>query len=63
MPARKCESCGSTDIESDPVRADAVCTKCGTVCESGLIVSDVQVVQYPQYQCCESFLFSVLCGV
>jgi len=42
MPARKCESCGSTDIESDPVRADAVCTKCGTVCESGLIVSDVQ---------------------
>lgn len=42
MPARKCKSCGSTDIESDSVRADAVCTKCGTVLESGIIVSDVQ---------------------
>eukprot|EP00090_Calanus_glacialis_P000131 TRINITY_DN10083_c0_g1_i1.p1 TRINITY_DN10083_c0_g1~~TRINITY_DN10083_c0_g1_i1.p1 ORF type:complete len:732 (-),score=223.56 TRINITY_DN10083_c0_g1_i1:193-2340(-) len=42
MPARKCQSCGSTDIESDSVRADAVCTKCGTVLESGIIVSDVQ---------------------
>jgi len=42
MPARKCKSCVSTDIESDSVRADAVCTKCGTVLESGIIVSDVQ---------------------
>jgi len=42
MPARKCKSCGSTDIESDSVRADAVCTKCGTVLETGIIVSDVQ---------------------
>jgi len=42
MPARKCQSCGSTDIESDTGRADSVCTKCGTVLESGIIVSDVQ---------------------
>ena len=38
----KCQSCGSTDIENDSSRADAVCTRCGTVCESGIIVSDVQ---------------------
>ena len=42
MPAMKCQSCGSTDIENDSSRADAVCTRCGTVCESGMIVSDVQ---------------------
>ena len=42
MPALKCHNCGSNDIESDSSRADAVCTKCGTVCESGIIVSDVQ---------------------
>jgi len=42
MPALKCQNCGSTDIESDSARADAVCTKCGTVLESGIIVSDVQ---------------------
>jgi len=42
MPAVKCQSCGSTDIEADTTRADSVCTRCGTVCESGLIVSDVQ---------------------
>jgi len=42
MSARKCENCGSTDIESDPARADAVCTGCGSVVESGMIVSDVQ---------------------
>ena len=42
MPALKCQNCGSNDIESDATRADSVCTKCGTVCESGIIVSDVQ---------------------
>ena len=42
MPALKCQNCGSAEIESDSSRADSVCTKCGTVCESGIIVSDVQ---------------------
>jgi transcription factor IIIB subunit 2 len=41
MSGRKCQNCGSTDIESDSARADAVCTGCGTVLESGMIVSDV----------------------
>eukprot|EP00092_Neocalanus_flemingeri_P014384 GFUD01015516.1.p1 GENE.GFUD01015516.1~~GFUD01015516.1.p1 ORF type:complete len:720 (+),score=233.36 GFUD01015516.1:40-2199(+) len=41
MSGRKCQNCGSTDIESDSTRADAVCTGCGTVLESGMIVSDV----------------------
>jgi len=42
MSAKKCQNCGSTDIESDATRADSVCTGCGTVLESGIIVSDVQ---------------------
>ena len=42
MPAMKCANCGSSEIENDSTRADSVCTKCGTVCESGIIVSDVQ---------------------
>lgn len=37
----KC-SCGSTDIEVDPARGDAVCTNCGSVLEDSLIVSEVQ---------------------
>ena len=39
----KCDCCGSTDIDVDPSRADAVCTDCGTVLESSIIVSDIQV--------------------
>ena len=39
----KCDSCGSTDIDVDPSRADAVCTHCGNVLESSIIVSDIQV--------------------
>ena len=42
----KCDCCGSTDIDVDPSRADAVCTDCGTVLESSIIVSDIQVY-YP----------------
>ena len=38
----KCKSCGSTDIDCDPSRADAVCTNCGNVLESSIIVSDIQ---------------------
>ncbi len=39
----KCNGCGSTDIDVDPARGDAVCTNCGSVLESNIIVSDIQV--------------------
>ena len=38
----KCDCCGSTEIDVDPSRADAVCTQCGNVLESSIIVSDIQ---------------------
>ncbi|CAB4058849.1 BRF1 [Lepeophtheirus salmonis] len=38
----KCNACGSTEIDVDPSRADAVCTACGQVLESSIIVSDIQ---------------------
>jgi transcription factor IIIB subunit 2 len=41
----KCDACGSTDIDVDAARADAVCTNCGNVLESSIIVSDIQVVR------------------
>ena len=37
--SRRCNECGSTDIEVDSTRADAVCTNCGAVLESQIIVS------------------------
>ena len=40
----KCDSCGSTENDVDPSRADAVCTHCGNVLESSIIVSDIQVI-------------------
>ncbi|KAK0080647.1 hypothetical protein PV325_013586 [Microctonus aethiopoides] len=40
MPSNKCKSCGSTEIETDPARGDAVCIRCGTVLEDQLIVSE-----------------------
>ncbi|CAG9765687.1 unnamed protein product [Ceutorhynchus assimilis] len=39
---RKCKNCGSSDIEVDPARGDAVCTNCGSVLEDNIIVSEVQ---------------------
>ena len=45
----KCDCCGSTDIDVDPSRADAVCTDCGTVLESSIIVSDIQVMILSKY--------------
>lgn len=38
----KCVSCGSLSIDFDSARGDAVCTQCGEVLETGLIVSEVQ---------------------
>jgi transcription factor IIIB subunit 2 len=40
--SRKCKSCGSSDIEVDPARGDAVCTNCGSVLEVNIIVAEVQ---------------------
>ncbi|KRT83734.1 hypothetical protein AMK59_3457 [Oryctes borbonicus] len=40
--SRKCKNCGSSDIEVDPARGDAVCTNCGSVLEDNIIVAEVQ---------------------
>ncbi|XP_055850232.1 transcription factor IIIB 90 kDa subunit [Episyrphus balteatus] len=42
MSGVKCKNCGSTDIEVDNARGDAVCTNCGSVLEDNLIVSEIQ---------------------
>lgn len=39
---RKCKNCGSSEIECDPARGDAVCTNCGSVLEDNIIVAEVQ---------------------
>lgn len=39
---RACSNCGGSDIDTDPARGDAVCTGCGQVLESQIIVSEVQ---------------------
>ncbi|XP_066262675.1 transcription factor IIIB 90 kDa subunit [Euwallacea similis] len=39
---RKCKNCGSSDIEVDSARGDAVCTNCGSVIEDNIIVAEVQ---------------------
>lgn len=40
MSGQKCKHCGSTSIETDPARGDAVCTECGIVLEDQIIVSE-----------------------
>ncbi|XP_001655206.2 transcription factor IIIB 90 kDa subunit [Aedes aegypti] len=42
MSGRKCNNCGSAEIEVDNARGDAVCTNCGSVLEDNIIVSEVQ---------------------
>lgn len=42
MSYNKCKNCGSTDIDVDPARGDAVCTSCGSVLEHSIIVAEVQ---------------------
>ncbi|XP_077299889.1 brf RNA polymerase III subunit [Arctopsyche grandis] len=39
---RKCKNCGSSDIEVDPARGDAVCTNCGSVLEDNIIVPETE---------------------
>lgn len=38
----KCKNCGSSNVEIDSGRGDAVCTICGSVIEDSIIVSEVQ---------------------
>ncbi|GBP35941.1 Transcription factor IIIB 90 kDa subunit [Eumeta japonica] len=42
MSGKKCKHCGSSEIEVDPARGDAVCTVCGTVLEDNIIVAEVE---------------------
>lgn len=42
MANNKCKNCGSTEIDVDPARGDAVCTSCGSVLEDSVIVSEIQ---------------------
>lgn len=37
-----CPNCNSCELESDAARGDTVCTRCGSVLETNLIVSEVQ---------------------
>ena len=36
-----CKQCGNSEIDIDASRGDAVCTKCGTVLEESIMVSEV----------------------
>ncbi|KAJ8724047.1 hypothetical protein PYW07_008027 [Mythimna separata] len=42
MSGKKCKHCGSSDIEVDPARGDAVCTNCGSVLEDNIIVAEIE---------------------
>uniref|UniRef100_A0A3Q3E4X2 TFIIB-type domain-containing protein n=1 Tax=Labrus bergylta TaxID=56723 RepID=A0A3Q3E4X2_9LABR len=45
MSSRVCKSCGSSDIDVDQARGDAVCMGCGSVLEDNIIVSEVEFVE------------------
>ncbi|XP_013192202.2 transcription factor IIIB 90 kDa subunit isoform X1 [Amyelois transitella] len=45
MSGKKCKHCGSSEIEVDPARGDAVCTNCGTVLEDNIIVAEVEFLE------------------
>ncbi|XP_015593617.1 transcription factor IIIB 90 kDa subunit isoform X2 [Cephus cinctus] len=47
MSGNKCRSCGSTDIETDSARGNAVCVQCGVVFEDQLIVSETTFEETP----------------
>nr|XP_057946451.1 BRF1 RNA polymerase III transcription initiation factor subunit a [Doryrhamphus excisus]XP_057946452.1 BRF1 RNA polymerase III transcription initiation factor subunit a [Doryrhamphus excisus] len=42
---RTCKNCGSTDIDVDHARGNAVCMACGSVLEDSIIVSEVEFVE------------------
>ncbi|XP_012224753.1 transcription factor IIIB 90 kDa subunit [Linepithema humile] len=39
MSGNKCRNCGSTNIETDPARGDAICMECGFVLEDSVIIN------------------------
>ncbi|XP_034531273.1 transcription factor IIIB 90 kDa subunit-like [Notolabrus celidotus] len=45
MSSRVCKNCGSSDIDVDQARGDAVCMGCGSVLEDNIIVSEVEFVE------------------
>lgn len=45
MSSKVCKHCGSSDIDVDAARGDAVCMGCGTVLEDNIIVSEVEFVE------------------
>ena len=42
---RSCKNCGSTSIDVDQSRGDAVCMGCGSVLEDNIIVSEVEFAE------------------
>ncbi|KAM6917710.1 transcription factor IIIB 90 kDa subunit-like isoform 2-T2 [Lycodopsis pacificus] len=45
MSSKVCKNCGSSDIDVDQARGDAVCMTCGSVLEDNIIVSEVEFVE------------------
>ncbi|XP_047248868.1 BRF1 RNA polymerase III transcription initiation factor subunit a [Girardinichthys multiradiatus] len=45
MSSKVCKHCGSSDIDVDHARGDAVCMGCGSVLEDNIIVSEVEFVE------------------
>ncbi|KAM9708844.1 BRF1 general transcription factor IIIB subunit a [Menidia menidia] len=45
MSSKVCKNCGSSDIDVDQARGDAVCMVCGSVLEDNIIVSEVEFVE------------------
>uniref|UniRef100_A0A3P8W7K0 Transcription factor IIIB 90 kDa subunit n=1 Tax=Cynoglossus semilaevis TaxID=244447 RepID=A0A3P8W7K0_CYNSE len=45
MSPKVCKNCGSSDIDVDQARGDAVCMGCGSVLEDNIIVSEVEFVE------------------
>uniref|UniRef100_A0A3Q3DPG4 TFIIB-type domain-containing protein n=1 Tax=Hippocampus comes TaxID=109280 RepID=A0A3Q3DPG4_HIPCM len=43
--SRTCKNCGSSDVDVDHARGDAVCMVCGSVLEDNIIVSEVEFVE------------------
>lgn len=45
MSSKVCRNCGSSDIDVDQSRGDAVCMGCGSVLEDNIIVSEVEFAE------------------
>lgn len=45
MSSKVCKNCGSTAIDVDHARGNAVCMSCGSVLDDNIIVSEVEFVE------------------